>query len=175
MVSESKVRVECDFQVGPALTSIRGWRVLTVCFYILGIGQLRCKLIPSSAAGDMRFAFLHSTLFWRPILLKHASVACFAGHIAPRTIDLQDGLSWMANTASFRDSLVCLVTWSAQCSGGRPLGRRHDEGVVKANMSMAWLPGCGRYMCPKAPMRSLRIIVVSGDCPVRVRIKAVVT
>ena len=34
-------------------------------------------------------------------------------------------------------------------------------------MSMAWVPGCRRHMCPKAPRRSLRIVVVSGGCPVR--------
>ena len=28
-------------------------------------------------------------------------------------------------------------------------------------MSMAWVPGCRRHMCPKAPRRSLLIVVVS--------------
>ena len=58
--------------------------------------------------------------------------------------------------------------WSAQRSGGCPLGRRHDDDGVYPIMSMAWVPGCRRHMCPKAPRRSLRIVVVSGGCPVRV-------
>ena len=29
-------------------------------------------------------------------------------------------------------------------------------------MSMAWVPGCRRNMCPKAPRRSLRIVVVKN-------------
>ena len=56
---------------------------------------------------------------------------------------------------------MSLTIWSAQRSGGRPLGRRHDDGGVEARMSMAWVPGCRRHMCPKAPRRSLRIVVVS--------------
>ena len=75
--------------------------------------------------------------------------------------DLQDGLSWVAVMASLRDSWVSLVIWSALRSGGRPLGWRHHEDGVEARMSMAWLPGCGRHMCPKAPRLSLWIIVVS--------------
>ena len=70
---------------------------------------------------------------------------------------------------------MSFMIWLAQRSGGRPLGRRHDEGVVEARMSMAWLPGCRRHMCPKAPRRSLRIVVVSGGCPVRVSIEVFVT
>ena len=60
-------------------------------------------------------------------------------------------------------------------SGGRPLGRRHDDGGVEDRMSMAWVPGCRRHLCPKAPRRSLRIVVVSGGCPVRESIEAFVT
>ena len=30
-----------------------------------------------------------------------------------------------------------MVTWSVQRSGGRPLGRRHDDRGVETNMSMA--------------------------------------
>ena len=50
---------------------------------------------------------------------------------------------------------MSLTTWSAQRSGGRPLGRRHDNGGVEARMSMAWVPGCRRHMCPKAPRRNV--------------------
>ena len=46
---------------------------------------------------------------------------------------------------------------TAAHSGGRPQGRRHDEGVVEARMSMAWMPGCRRHMCPKAPRHRLPI------------------
>ena len=45
---------------------------------------------------------------------------------------------------------------------------------VEARMSMAWVPGC-RRLCPKAPRRSLRIVLVSGGCPVRESIEAFVT
>ena len=31
------------------------------------------------------------------------------------------------------------MIWSGQQSGGRPLGRRHDEGGLEARMSMAWV------------------------------------
>ena len=72
-------------------------------------------------------------------------------------------------------SWVSLTIWSAQRSGGRPLGRRHDDGGVEARIAMAWVPGCRRHMCPKAPRRSLRIVVVSGGCPVRVSIEAFMT
>ena len=69
-------------------------------------------------------------------------------------------------------NLVLLIIWSAQWSGGRPLGRRHDEGGVEARMSRAWVAGCRRHiMCLKAPSRSLRIIIVRGGCPVRVIIE----
>ena len=44
--------------------------------------------------------------------------------------------------ASLRDIWVSMMIWSAQLSGGRPLGRGHVEGGVEARMSMAWLPGC---------------------------------
>ena len=49
---------------------------------------------------------------------------------------------------------LSLTIWSAQRSGGRPLERRHDDGGVEARMSMAWVPGCRRHMCPKAPLCS---------------------
>ncbi len=55
-------------------------------------------------------------------------------------------MSCVVNTASLRDRLVFLVTWSAQRSGGRPLGRRHDEDGVEASMTMAWVPGCRRHI-----------------------------
>ena len=58
--------------------------------------------------------------------------------------------------------------WSAQRSGGRSRGRRHAEGGVEARMSMAWVLGGRRQMCPKALRRSLQIVVVRGGCPVRV-------
>ena len=70
---------------------------------------------------------------------------------------------------------MSLTIWSAQRSGGRPLGRRHDDGGVEARMSMAWVPGCRWQIWPKALTRSLQIVVVRGDCPVRVRIVAFVT
>ena len=57
-----------------------------------------------------------------------------------------------------------LMVWSAQRSGGRPLGRGHDEGVVEARMPMDVMPGCRRYMRPKAPGRSLRIVFIRGGC-----------
>ena len=60
-----------------------------------------------------------------------------------------------------------LMIWSAERSGGRLHGRRHDEGGVEARMSMAWVPGCRRHMCRNAPRRSLRIVVVRGGIPVR--------
>ena len=40
--------------------------------------------------------------------------------------------------------------------------------------SMAWCR-VADGMCPKAPSRSLRIVVVKGDCSVRVSIEAFVT
>ena len=89
-----------------------------------------------------------------------AIVACVTGHVASRTSDLQDGLSWVVITASLRDIWVSLMIWSAQRSGGRPLWRRRDVGRVEARMSMTWVPGCRRHMYPKAPRRSLRIVVV---------------
>ena len=64
------------------------------------------------------------------------------------------------------------MIWSAQLSGGRPLGRRHDAGGVEARMSIASVPGCRRHMCPNALRRSLRIVVVRGGCSVRIRIEA---
>ena len=70
---------------------------------------------------------------------------------------------------------MSLTIWSAQRSGERPLGRRHDDGGLEARMSMAWVPGCRRQMCPNALRRSLRIVVVSGGCLVRVSIEAFVT
>ena len=77
-----------------------------------------------------------------------------------RTSDLQDVLSYVAVTASLRDIWVSLTILSAQRSGGRPLWRRHDDGGLEARMSMAWVPGCRRQMCPNALRRSLRIVVV---------------
>ena len=68
---------------------------------------------------------------------------------------------------------MSLTIWSAQRSGGRPLGRRHDEGGVEARMSMAWVPDCRRQMCPNALRRSL-IVVVRAGCPMRVSIQAFV-
>ena len=45
------------------------------------------------------------------------------------------------STTSIRDSWVSLVTWSAQRSGGRPVGRRHDEGGLEVKLTMVWVPG----------------------------------
>ena len=67
------------------------------------------------------------------------------------------------------DDLVSPAEWQ------RPLGRRHDDGGVEARMSMAWVPGCRRHMCPKSPRRSLRIVVVIGGCPVPESIEAFMT
>ena len=61
------------------------------------------------------------------------------------TSDLQDGLACVAVTASLRDICVSVMIWSAQRSGGRPLGRRHDEGGVDTRMSMACVPGGRRH------------------------------
>ena len=52
------------------------------------------------------------------------------------------------------------------------IGRRQAEGGVEARMSMAWVSGCRWQMWPKALTRSLQIVVVRCDCPVRVRIVA---
>ena len=71
--------------------------------------------------------------------------------VASQTSDLQGGLSCVAIMASLKDIWVSLMIWSAQRSGGRPLGRRHDEGGLEARMSMAWVPVCRRHMCTKAP------------------------
>ena len=71
------------------------------------------------------------------IICLLAYVACVAGRVASRTSDLQDVLSFVAVTASLRDSWVSFTIWSAQRSGGRPLGRCHVEGGVEARMSMA--------------------------------------
>ena len=76
----------------------------------------------------------------------HLLVSQLAGHIPSRTIDIQDGLSCVASTASYRDSLAI---WSAQQSGGRPL----DDGGVQANM----LDG-GRHMCPNGPGTVCRLL-----------------
>ena len=59
---------------------------------------------------------------------------------------------------------MSLTIWLAQRSGGRPLGRRHDEGGAEARISMALVPSCRRQMCPKALRRSLRIVVVRLSC-----------
>ena len=64
------------------------------------------------------------------------------------------------------DIWVSVTMWSAQGSGGRPLGRHHDEGGVEARMSMACVPGCRCI---------LRIVVVRGGCLVRMRIETFVT
>ena len=53
------------------------------------------------------------------------------------------------------------------------MGSSSDEGGVEARMSMAWVPGCRRHMCPKAPRRSLRIVVVSGGCPVQENLQCI--
>ena len=65
-------------------------------------------------------------------------------------------MSCVAVTASLRDICVSVMIWSAQRSGGRPLGRRHDDGGVEATLSMAWVPGCRRQMCPNALRRNLQ-------------------
>ena len=53
-----------------------------------------------------------------------------------------------------------------------------------AMMQVGWRPECtwrgcraagGMHMCPKAPRRSFRIVVVRGGCPVRVSIEAFVS
>ena len=46
---------------------------------------------------------------------------------------------------------------------------------MEFRMSMAWVPGCRRQMCPNALRRSLQIVVARGGCPVRVSIEAFVT
>ena len=42
---------------------------------------------------------------------------------------------------------VSVTMWSAQWSGGCPLGRHHDEGGVEARMSMACVPGTVGAFC----------------------------
>ena len=42
-------------------------------------------------------------------------------------------------------------------------------------MSMTWVPGCRRQMCPNALRCSLQIVAVRGGCPVRVSIEVFVT
>ena len=69
---------------------------------------------------------------------------------------------------------MSLMIWSAQRGGVRPRGRPHGDGGVEARMSMAWVPGYRRQMCPNALRRSLQIVVVRGGCPVRVSIEAFV-
>ena len=88
----------------------------------------------SQAVSNPQFVFPHE---------RHG-LECISRRVASRTGDLQDGQSCVASTASLGDIRVSLVTWSAQRSGGRPLGRRHDDGGVEANTSMDWvgLPGC---------------------------------
>ena len=90
------------------------------------------------------------TFFIQSCHTSTVTLTCVAGHIPSRTIDIQDGLSCDASTASYRDSLAI---WSAQQSDGRPLGRRHDDGGVQANM----LDG-GRHMCPNAPGTVCRLL-----------------
>ena len=91
------------------------------------------------------------------------------------------------------------MNWSAQRSGGRPLGRRRDEGGVEAIMSMAWVPGCHELSLPLnrvctgqssdserardqwqcaavTPQVKLSFSFVSrGGCAVRIRTEAFVT
>ena len=73
--------------------------------------------------------FLHC--YFVCLLCLLAYVACVAGRVASRTSDLQDVLSFVAVTASLRDSWVSFTIWSAQRSGGRPLGRCHVEGTSR--------------------------------------------
>ena len=84
-------------------------------------------------------------------------------------IDLQDGISWVAVTASLRDIWIYLMIWSAQRSGGRPLGRRHDEGGVEARMSMAWVRRrvadgicVRRHLGVVCGLLSLEVVVLCG-------------
>ena len=69
---------------------------------------------------------------------------------------------------------MSLTIWSAQRSGGRPLGRRRDDGGLEARMTMAWMPVSRRQICPNALRRSLWNVVVRGGCLVRVSIEAFV-
>ena len=71
---------------------------------------------------------------------------------------------------------MSLTIWSAQRSGGRPPGRRPDEGGVETRMSMDWVSGCRLQMYPNALRRSLQIVVVvRGGCPVPVSIEVFMT
>ena len=68
---------------------------------------------------------ISSESFFRIVLISLVHLihnAHVVGLVASRTGNLHDGISWVASTASLRDSWVSLVTWSAKRSGGRPLG-----------------------------------------------------
>ena len=87
--------------------------------------------------------------------------------VASRLIALQPALSPVAATASTCESWMSSHIWSVQRRGGLPRGRRQEGGADDDRMSMPWVPGGRRHMCPMAPRRRLRMVVVSGCCPVR--------
>ena len=100
-------------------------------------------------------------------LHAYAYVASVVVRVASRINALQPALSPVAATASTCESWMSSQIWSVQCRGGLPRGRRQEAGADDDRMSMPWVPGGRRHMCPKAPRRRLRMVVVSGCCPVR--------
>ena len=100
-----------------------------------------------------------------------AYVASVVVRVTSRIIALQLALSPVAATASSCESWLSSQSWSVQRRGGVPRGRRQEAGADDDRMSMPWVSGGRRHnitMCPKAPRRRLRMVVVSGCCPVRV-------
>ena len=84
-------------------------------------------------------------------------------------------MSPVAAIASSCESWMSSQIWSVQRRGGLPRGRRQEGGADDDSMSMPWVPGGRRHMCPKAPRRRLRMVVVSGCCPVRAYTSVLVT
>ena len=104
------------------------WPPLNLCFYIYLIKtNIEC----------FSFASIMHVIVPKYVAYLLRLLASQDAYVTSRTSDLQDVLSCVAVTASLRDIWVFLTVWSAQRSGGRPLGRRHGEGGVEARMSMA--------------------------------------
>ena len=104
---------------------------------------------------------------FRGVACLLAYVASVVVRVSSRVIALQPALSPVGATASSCESWMSLQIWSAQLRGGLPRGRRHEGGADDDRMAMPWVPGGRRHMCPKALTRRLRMVVISGCCPVR--------
>ena len=96
-----------------------------------------------------------------------AYVASAVVRVASRVIALQPAMSPVAATASSCESWMSSQIWSVQRRGGLPRGRRQEGGADDDGISMPWVPGGRRHMCPKSLRRRLRMVVDSGCCPVR--------